>query len=117
MSRVRLELPSFALLCAWRIQSHQPVQVDCFLHVSHFRIGSQDSCRLDQQMLFQLVSECRAKLLYPTQMLNFPSDTSIKFITSSTFLSNAAPASQSTHCFQQLADFAIDGHEDNSCRR
>ena len=30
---------------------------------------------------------------YPTQTLNLPSDTPIKFITSSTFLTNAAPAS------------------------
>ena len=55
MSRVCLELSSFASLCAWRTQSHQPVQVDCFLHVSHLRIGSQHSCRLDQQMLHHVV--------------------------------------------------------------
>ena len=41
---------------------------------------------------------------------NFPSDTPIRFITSSTY-QNAAPASLSIHCIQQLVDLAINGHE------
>ena len=38
-----------------------PVQVDCFLHISDFNIGSHYSCRLDQQVLSQLVSKYIAK--------------------------------------------------------
>ena len=114
--------------------------VDCFLHIAHLRTGSQHSCRLDQEVFPQLVSECIAKrppsakreVVLPAYQpdkrvhrhpvtnadAEFPSNIPIKFITSSTFLSNdAPPISHSKNCFQQLVDFATDGHEDNSCKR
>ena len=114
----------------------------CFLHIAHLNTEHHHSCRLDQQALYQLISECiaqrpsstqrevvtptqRASLTnvsitfrYPTQMLNLPSDTPIKFITFKHLpIKRCSHISQTVHCFQQLKEFAVNGQVHGSCKR
>ena len=114
VSRVGLELPSLASLCASRIQSQQSVHVGLLFSTSpistlvpitavvltnkcfpthlgmHYKATFVHSTSSPQRTNLTNVSNT---FRYPTHMLHLPSDTPIKLITSSTFLSNAAPAS------------------------